>query len=105
MLAVAATMPRPDQRRAAPQVKREFKRQAATEPVIGHLKEHHRMAEITLPMPAATPSTLCSPPPAGYNSRRLLAWSAALKLTAPAQVGLNPASSRPADYKIQHFQN
>src|SRR5206468_4543547 len=30
-------------RRLTPQIKREFKRRAAIEPVIGHLKEHHRM--------------------------------------------------------------
>src|SRR5262249_23123129 len=30
-------------RRVTPQIKREFKRRAAIEPVIGHLKEHHRM--------------------------------------------------------------
>jgi IS5 family transposase len=29
-------------RRVTPQIKREFKRRAAIEPVIGHLKEHHR---------------------------------------------------------------
>ena len=30
-------------RRVTPQMKREFKRRAAIESVIGHLKEHHRM--------------------------------------------------------------
>jgi IS5 family transposase len=30
-------------RRVTPQIKREFKRRAAIEPVIGHLKVHHRM--------------------------------------------------------------
>jgi IS5 family transposase len=30
-------------RRLTPQIKRELKRRAAIEPVIGHLKEHHRM--------------------------------------------------------------
>src|SRR5262249_1785565 len=30
-------------RRITPQIKREFKRRAAIEPVIGHPKEHHRM--------------------------------------------------------------
>ncbi len=30
-------------RRVTPQIKREFKRYAAIEPVIGHLKEHHRL--------------------------------------------------------------
>jgi acyl carrier protein len=39
-----------------------IKRRAAIEPVIGHLKEHHRMGAITSPMQAAMPSTPCSPP-------------------------------------------
>ena len=30
-------------RRVTPQIKREFNRRAAIEPVIGHLKERHRM--------------------------------------------------------------
>src|SRR5258706_12458445 len=36
-------------RRVTPQIKREFKRRAAIEPVIGHLKEHHRMGRNHLP--------------------------------------------------------
>jgi hypothetical protein len=39
-------------RRVTSRIKREFKRRAAIEPVIGHLKDAR--AEITLPMPAAT---------------------------------------------------
>src|SRR6516164_11694471 len=35
--------PKHQKRRITPQIKREFKRRAAIEPVIGHLKEHHRM--------------------------------------------------------------
>ena len=49
-------------RRVTPQIKREFKRRAAIEPVIGHLKEHHRMGRNAV-LAAA-----------GYNFRRLLAW-------------------------------
>jgi len=30
-------------RGVTPEIKRAFKRRAAVEPVIGHLKEHHRM--------------------------------------------------------------
>ena len=37
-------------RRLTPQIKREFKRRAAIEPVIGHLKENHRMGR-NLPRP------------------------------------------------------
>ena len=50
-------------RRVTPQIKREFKRRAAIEPVIGHLKAEHRMGRNYLAHPAATPSTPCSPPP------------------------------------------
>jgi IS5 family transposase len=51
-------------RRVTPQIKREFKRRAAIEPVIGHLKEHHRMGRNHLAHASAMPSTPCSPPPA-----------------------------------------
>src|SRR5262245_63774055 len=50
-------------RRLTPQIKRDLKRRAAIEPVIGHLKEHHRMGRNHLG-PAAMPSMPCSPPPA-----------------------------------------
>src|SRR5262249_40038005 len=64
-------------RRITPQIKREFKRRAAIEPVIGHLKEHHRMGRNYLAHASGAgaaaqevevwsvmPSTPCSPPPA-----------------------------------------
>jgi hypothetical protein len=51
-------------RRLTPQIKREFKRRAAIEPVIGHLKEHHRMGRNHLAHASGAPSTPCSPPPA-----------------------------------------
>jgi IS5 family transposase len=50
-------------RRLTPQIKREFKRRAAIEPVIGHLKEHHRMGRNHLAHASGAPSTPCSPPP------------------------------------------
>jgi IS5 family transposase len=60
-------------RRVTPQIKREFKRRAAIEPVIGHLKEHHRMGRNYLAHASgdATNAVLAA---AGYNFRRLLAW-------------------------------
>ena len=60
-------------RRLTPQIKREFKRRAAIEPVIGHLKEHHRMGRNYLAHASgdATNAVLAA---AGYNFRRLLAW-------------------------------
>src|SRR2546430_9819191 len=56
-----------------PQIKREFKRRAAIEPVIGHLKEHHRMGRNHLAHASgdAINAVLAA---AGYNFRRLLAW-------------------------------
>src|SRR5262249_20289946 len=60
-------------RRVTPQIKREFKRRAAIEPVIGHLKEHHRMGRNYLAHASgdAINAVLAA---AGYNFRRLLAW-------------------------------
>ena len=60
-------------RRVTPQIKREFKRRAAIEPVIGHLKEHHRMGRNQLAHASgdAINAVLAA---AGYNFRRLLAW-------------------------------
>jgi IS5 family transposase len=81
MPAIAATTPHPitssrsirAARSAAPQIKREFKRRAAIEPVIGHLKEHHRMRRNYLAHASgdAINAVLAT---AGYNFRRLLAW-------------------------------
>src|SRR6516165_9981189 len=82
MPAIAATTPLPitikvytsgQKRRVTPQIKREFKRRAAIEPVIGHLKEHHRMGRNYLAHASgdATNAVLAA---AGYNFRRLLAW-------------------------------
>lgn len=55
------------------QIKREFKRRAAVEPVIGHLKEDHRMGLNYLAHAAgdAINTVLAA---AGYNFRRLIAW-------------------------------
>src|SRR6266496_3866315 len=83
MPVIAATTPPPDhkfkvyttgqKRRLTPQIKREFKRRAAIEPVIGHLKEHHRMGRNHLAHASgdAINAVLAA---AGYNFRRLLAW-------------------------------
>ena len=59
--------------RGAPQIKHEFKRRAAIEPVIGHLKEHHRVGRNYLAHASgdAINAVLAA---AGYNFRRLLAW-------------------------------
>ena len=66
-------------RRLTPQIKREFKRRTAIEPVIGHLKEHHRMGRNHLAMPGDAINAVLAA--AGYNFRRLLAWLRLLLLT------------------------
>ena len=60
-------------RGVTPEIKRAFKRRAAVEPVIGHLKEHHRMGRNQLAHRAgdAANAVLAA---VGYNFRRLLAW-------------------------------
>jgi hypothetical protein len=71
-------------RRVTPQIKREFKRRAAIEPVIGHLKEHHRMGRNHLAH-ASGDAVLA---PAGYNFRRLIAWLRFLLLSILIALGL-----------------
>jgi hypothetical protein len=70
-----------------PQVKREFKRRAAIEPVIGHLKEHHRMGRNHLAHASgdAINAVLAA---AGYNFRCLLAWLRFLLLRILIALGL-----------------
>jgi len=60
--------------RGAPQIKHEFKRRAAIEPVIGHLKEHHRMHRnyLTGRDGDRINEVLAA---AGYNFILLLRWS------------------------------
>ena len=60
-------------RRMTPTIKREMKRRSAVEPVIGHLKEDHRMDRNYLAHGTgdAINAILAA---AGYNFRRLIAW-------------------------------
>src|SRR5579872_2863070 len=51
-------------RRVTAAIRREMKRRAAVEPVIGHMKAEHRMDRNYLKGRAATASMPCSPPPA-----------------------------------------
>ncbi len=51
-------------RRVTAQIKRQMRRRAAVEPVIGHLKAEHRMGCNHLAHSTAMPATPCSPPPA-----------------------------------------
>ena len=60
-------------RRVTPQIKREFKRRAVVEPVIGHLKSEHRMGRNHLAHSSgdAINAVLAA---VGYNFRLLLNW-------------------------------
>jgi transposase, IS5 family len=60
-------------RRVTPQIKRQMRRRAAVEPVIGHLKAEHRMGRNHLAHAAgdAINAVLAA---AGYNFRLLLRW-------------------------------
>lgn len=64
-------------RRLSPGIKRAFKRRAAVEPVIGHLKTEHRMGRNHLAHSAgdAINAVLAA---VGYNFRLLLTWLALL---------------------------
>jgi IS5 family transposase len=60
-------------RRVTPQIKRDMKKRAAVEPVIGHLKAEHRMGRNHLAHRAgdAINAVLAA---VGYNFRLLLNW-------------------------------
>ena len=74
-------------RRVTPQIKREFKGRAAIEPVIRHLKEHHRMGRNYLAH-ASSDAINAVLAAAGYNFRRLLAWLRFLLLRILIALGL-----------------
>ncbi|MGY3408322.1 hypothetical protein ACVWZV_004435 [Bradyrhizobium sp. GM5.1] len=60
-------------RGVTPKIKRELRRRAAVEPVIGHLKAEHRMGRnyLWLRQGDAANAVLAA---AGYNFRRLIRW-------------------------------
>jgi transposase, IS5 family len=60
-------------RRVTPQIKREMKRRSAVEPVIGHLKEEHRMGRNYLAHRHGDCNNAILAA-AGYNFRRLIRW-------------------------------
>jgi transposase, IS5 family len=74
-------------RRVTEQMKREFKRRAAVEPVIGHLKDDHRMGRNYLAHASgdAVNAVLAA---AGYNFRRLIQWLRLLLLRILIAFGL-----------------
>lgn len=81
-------------RRVTEHIKREFKRRSAIEPVIGHLKNGHRMGRNYLAHSSgdAINAVLAA---AGYNFRRLIAWLTLLLLrilsALSLEVQLKPA--------------
>ena len=66
-------------RRVNQQIRREFKRRAGIEPVIGHLKDDHRMGcnYLTHSSGDAINAILAA---VGYNFRRLIQWLRLLML-------------------------
>ena len=60
-------------RRVTPQIKREMRRRSAVEPVIGHLKDEHRMGRNYLAHRSGdfNNAVLAA---VGYNFRRLIKW-------------------------------
>ena len=88
-------------RGVTPAIKRELRRRAAVEPVIGHLKSDHRMNRNFLigPHGDATNAVLAA---VGYNFARLIAWLRALLcvLWMEALTGRRTASNRPLPARI-----
>jgi IS5 family transposase len=80
-------------RRLTPQIKREMRRRAAIEPVIGHLKAEHRMDRNFLAhrQGDANNAVLAA---AGYNFRRLLRWLRVLLCLILATALAPPKSAR-----------
>jgi IS5 family transposase len=76
-------------RRVTPQIKREMRRRAAVEPVIGHLKEDHRMDRNYLAhrQGDANNAILAA---AGYNFRRLIRWLSILLRLVLARLVAQP---------------
>jgi hypothetical protein len=81
-------------RHLTPQSKREFKRRAAIEPVIGHLKHEHRMGRNYLAHSTgdAINAVLAT---AGYNFRRLLRWLRLLCSVSWSPSAESPSSNWP----------
>jgi transposase, IS5 family len=82
MPAIAATMRRPPasskstpqkKRRVTPAIKREMRRRSAVAPVIGHLKDEHRMGRNYLAHRNRDLNNAILAA-AGYNFRRLIKW-------------------------------
>ena len=88
---------RRQKRRMTDQIKRELRRRAAVEPVIGHLKAEHRMGRNHLAGRTgdAINAVLAA---AGYNFRLLIAWLAAFLCLVLA----NRTSAFHEDYRTKY---
>ena len=94
-------------RRITPQIKRDMRRRAAVEPVIGHLKEDHRMGRNYLAHSSgdAINAVLAA---VGYNFRLLLRWLRLLLFqiliaivgTSQFRFSSKGRSSRATNYRI-----
>ena len=82
-------------RRLTPQIKRELRRRAAIEPVIGHLKAEHRMGRDHLAHRAgdAVNAVLAA---AGHNFHLLLRWLELLLYAIPWRLRKQRPPFRPA---------
>ena len=76
-------------RRVTPQIKREMRRRAAVEPVIGHLKEDHRMDRNYLAHREGDLNNAVLAA-AGYNFRRLIRWLSILLRLFLAMLSAQP---------------
>ena len=81
----------------SPAIKRAFRRRSAVEPVIGHLKNEHRMSRNHLSGSAgdAINAVLAA---VGYNFRLLLRWLALLCVWILATLTAASARSLPPQY-------
>ena len=75
------------------QIKRELRRRAAVEPVIGHLKAEHRMGRNHLAGRTgdAINAVLAA---AGYNFRLLIAWLAAFEAETRGRIDVQIDTAR-----------
>jgi transposase, IS5 family len=91
-------------RRVTPQIKRQMRRRAAVEPVIGHLKAEHRMGRNYLAHPAgdAINAVLAA---AGYNFRLLIRWLSLLWLRSLSALATPHNFRPPENWKVHGRQN
>jgi hypothetical protein len=95
-------------RRVTAPIRREMRRRAAVEPVIGHITAEHRMGRNYLKAATATGSTPCSPAPATTSvcscaARAAFARLGALDAGAARHPSTSPNPNRLTDAPHQFF--